>query len=173
MRIRCSARDRWPLSGDRVCSKLARGRFMYILGINAYHAAAAACLIEDGRLVAAAEEERFNRIKYCADFPVNAIRFCLNQAGITAYDLDHIGFSKDPVANSSRKLLFTVRRRPSLRLIRDRLAHMNEVRDSRNTFATLLGLEADAIVAEFHHVEHHRAHLASAFFVSPFKEAAL
>ena len=146
---------------------------MYILGINAYHAGSAACLIKDGELIAAAEEERFNRIKYCADFPVKAISYCLSEAGLTAYDLDHIGFSKDPAANLRKKLLFTVRRRPSLRLIQGRLAHMGAVRDGRRTFATLMGVEAGALQAEFHHVEHHRAHLASAFFVSPFKEAAL
>jgi carbamoyltransferase len=146
---------------------------MYILGINAYHAGAAACLVKDGELIAAAEEERFNRIKYCADFPVKAISYCLSEAGITSYDLDHIGFSKDPGANLRKKLLFTVRRRPSLRLIQERLAHMSAVRDGRRTFATLMGVEAGALRAEFHHVEHHRAHLASAFFVSPFKEAAL
>jgi carbamoyltransferase len=146
---------------------------MYILGINAYHAGAAACLVKDGELIAAAEEERFNRIKYCADFPVKAISYCLSEAGITSHDLDHIGFSKDPGANLRKKLLFTVRRRPSLRLIQERLAHMSAVRDGRRTFATLMGVEAGALRAEFHHVEHHRAHLASAFFVSPFKEAAL
>ena len=146
---------------------------MYILGINAYHAGAAACLIKDGDLVAAAEEERFNRVKYCADFPIKAINYCLSEAGITPYDLDHIGFSKDPAANLRKKLVFTMLRRPSLRLIQERLAHMSAVRDGRRTFAALMGAEPGALRAQFHHVEHHRAHLASAFLVSPFKEAAL
>ncbi|HTT75265.1 MAG TPA: carbamoyltransferase C-terminal domain-containing protein [Candidatus Binataceae bacterium] len=146
---------------------------MYILGINAYHAGAAACLIKDGQLIAAAEEERFSRVKYCADFPVKAINYCLSEAGITPYDLDHIGFSKDPAANLSKKLIFAVRRRPRLRLIQERLSHMGAVRDGRRTFAALIGAEACALRAQFHHVEHHRAHLASAFFVSPFREAAL
>jgi carbamoyltransferase len=146
---------------------------MYILGINAYHAGAAACLIHDGQLIAAAEEERFNRIKYCADFPVNAIRYCLSEAGITPYDLDHIGFSKDPSANLRKKLLFTMRRRPRLRLIQERLEHMSIVRDGPRTFASLMGAEQSAMRAEFHQIEHHRAHLASAFFVSPFRDAAL
>jgi len=146
---------------------------MYILGINAYHAGSSACLIEDGQLVAAAEEERFRRVKYWAGFPTEAIRFCLTQAGITPYDLDQVGISRDPSANLHKKVLFALRRRPSLHLIRERLANMAEVRDVRKEFCAQLGADPRSIRAEIHNVEHHRAHLASAFFVSPFEEAAL
>ncbi|HEV2493655.1 MAG TPA: carbamoyltransferase C-terminal domain-containing protein [Terriglobia bacterium] len=146
---------------------------MYILGINAYHAGASACLIDDGRLVAAVEEERFRRVKYWAGFPAESIKYCLTQAGITPYDLDHIGISRDPRANLHRKVLFALRRRPSLELIKQRLANLGDVRGVKQTFAARLGVEEDAIHAEFHNVEHHRAHMASAFFVSPFEEAAL
>ena len=146
---------------------------MYILGINAYHSGAAACLIENGVLKAAAEEERFNRIKYSSDFPANAIKFCLAQAGISASEIDHVGFSKDPSANMYKKVLYALRNRPSFKLIRERLTHMGEVGDSRKTFCTALGVTPDSVRAEFHNVEHHRSHLASAFFVSPFQSAAL
>jgi carbamoyltransferase len=146
---------------------------MYILGINAYHAGSSACLIQDGRLVAAVEEERFRRIKYWAGFPAESIRFCLAQAGITPYDLNHVGISRDPSANLHKKVLFALRRRPSLDLIRQRLANMAEVRDVRKELCEQLGADPGAFRAEFHNVEHHRAHLASAFFVSPFEEAAL
>src|SRR5712691_5610044 len=100
---------------------------MYILGINAYHAGASACLIRDGQLVVAAEEERFNRIKYCAGFPTQAIQFCLAEAGITAYDVHHVGISRDPSANLHKKILFTLARRPNFRAIRDRLANAARV----------------------------------------------
>ena len=146
---------------------------MYILGINAYHAGASACLLADGELVAAAEEERFRRIKYCAGFPTEAIRYCLAEAGIRADALDHVGISRDPSANLHRKVLFALRRRPSFDLIRDRLANAARVRDPRTALLTALGPEGQGLRAEFHHVEHHRAHLASAFFVSPFQEAAV
>jgi carbamoyltransferase len=146
---------------------------MYILGINAYHAGASACLLADGELIAAAEEERFRRIKYCAGFPTEAIRFCLQEAGIDAYDLDHVGISRDPSANLHKKVLFALRRRPSFDLIRDRLANAARVRDPRKALVTALGLDDTGLRAEFHHVEHHRAHMASAFFVSPFREAAI
>jgi carbamoyltransferase len=147
---------------------------VYILGINAYHACASACLIEDGEIVAAAEEERFSRIKYCAGFPVEAIKFCLAAAAITPYDLDHVGISKDPGANLGKKVAYLLRGGcPSIRLIRNRVAHMVQARDIRRAFCDAVGAELGALKCEFHHVEHHRAHLASAFFVSPFQDAAL
>ncbi|NLE52521.1 MAG: carbamoyltransferase, partial [Chloroflexi bacterium] len=91
---------------------------MYILGINAYHGGASACLIEDGRLIAAAEEERFTRVKYWAGFPVKAIEYVLSEAGITPHDLDHIGISIDPKANLMQKALFAFRNRPTLGFVR-------------------------------------------------------
>jgi carbamoyltransferase len=146
---------------------------MYILGINAYHGGAAACLVRDGELVAAAEEERFRRIKYWAGFPVQAIRYCLAAGGITAYDLDHVGISRNPSANLQKKILFALSRRPSFNLVRDRLANAAKVRDPKRALIEGLELDASSLHAQFHNVEHHRAHLASAFFVSPFEDAAL
>jgi carbamoyltransferase len=146
---------------------------MYVLGINAYHGGASACLIEDGRLIAAVEEERFSRIKYQAGFPVRAIRWVLDEAGIQPQDLDHIGISRKPTANLMKKALFAFQRRPSLRLIMDRLDNSMKVGDLESVFCQQLGVEASSLKAEFHHVEHHRAHMASAFFVSPFEEAAI
>lgn len=146
---------------------------MYVLGINAYHGGASACLIQDGRLIAAAEEERFRRIKYWAGFPTEAIRYCLAAAGITAYDLDHIGISRDPNANLTKKALYVLSKRPSFRLVRDRLANAAHVRDTKETLISGLNLVSASLKAEFHNVEHHQAHMASAFFVSPFQEAAI
>jgi carbamoyltransferase len=146
---------------------------MLILGINAYHGGASACLIEDGRLIAAAEEERFKRVKYWAGFPTEAIRYCLAEAGISAYDLDHIGISRNPSAHLLKKVLYTLSKRPSFNLVRDRLANAAKVRDPRLVLAEALGLDAAGLKAAFHNVEHHRAHMASAFLVSPFDQAAI
>lgn len=146
---------------------------MYILGINAYHGGASACLIQDGELVAAAEEERFQRVKYWAGFPTEAIRYCLAEGGITAYDLDHVGISRNPSANLAKKILYTLSKRPNLDLIRSRLANAAQVHDPKAVLVEALGLEAKSLKATFHNVEHHRAHLASAFFVSPFDHAAI
>ena len=83
---------------------------MYVLGINAYHGDASAAIIHDGKLVAAVEEERFNRVKHCAGFPEQSIRYCLDAAGIRLEDLDHIGISRDPSAHLHKKVLFAASR---------------------------------------------------------------
>src|SRR5581483_6569036 len=146
---------------------------MLILGINAYHDGASACLLLDGRIVAAAEEERFTRLKYCAGFPTEAVRYCLRQAGATLADLDHVGISRDPTAHLPQKLLFALRRRPSPSLVRDRLANAARVRDPRRALLRALDADPARLRARFHSIEHHRCHLASAFFVSPFDQAAV
>ncbi len=146
---------------------------MNILGINAYHGGASAALVRDGELIAAAEEERFTRVKYWAGFPVRAIDYVLHEGGITPHDVDHIGISRDPNANLMQAALFAFRNRPSLSLIRDRLSNNMKVGSLESVFCEQMGLEASSLRAQFHNVEHHRAHMASAFFISPFDEAAV
>src|SRR5438094_9584152 len=102
-----------------------------ILGLNAYHGDAAAALVVDGRVVAAAEEERFNRVKHCAGFPAAAAAWCLADAGLTASDLDHVAVSRDPKANLGRKLLRTIRHGASARYLKARLENAAKVRDVR------------------------------------------
>ncbi len=146
---------------------------MYILGINAYHGGASACLIQDGQLIAAAEEERFNRIKYWAGFPVQSIQYVLDEAGITAADVDHIGISRDPKANLMDAALFFFQRRPTMNMVRDRLSNSMKVGSLKTEFAKHMSVNVADLKAQYHNVEHHRAHMASAFFVSPFEEAAI
>jgi len=81
---------------------------MNILGINAYHGNASAALVCDGKLIAAVEEERFNRVKYAAGFPVAAIRYCLKEAGITLADLDHVAVPRNPYARLGTKLSYVL-----------------------------------------------------------------
>jgi carbamoyltransferase len=148
---------------------------MYILGINAYHGDAAAAIICDGKLIAAVEEERFNRFKHSAGFPTHAIRYCLDAAGIKLEDLDHVGISRDPSAHLYKKILFAATRVASLarHQIKDRLGNAARVRDLKDELARVFGVSKKGLRARFHNVEHHRAHLASCFFVSPFERAAL
>ncbi len=148
---------------------------MYILGINAYHGDAAAAIIKDGRLIAAAEEERFNRCKHSAGFPAAAIRYCLQAAGVGVADLDHVGISRDPSAHLHKKILFTALRGrfDAVRQIKDRLGNAAKVRDVKDELARVFDVPKKQLRARFHNVEHHRAHLASCFFVSPFERAAL
>src|SRR6202043_164477 len=82
---------------------------MYILGINAYHGNASAAVFAGGRLVAAVEEERFNRVKYAAGFPSAAIRYCLDAAGVTLSEVDHIAIPRNPWARLGTKLFYAVR----------------------------------------------------------------
>ena len=145
----------------------------YILGINAYHAGSSACLILDGELVAAAEEERFRRLKYWAGFPTMAIAYCLEEAGITPYDLDHVGISRNPRANLTKKAVFALANRPTLGLLRERVASAVQLGSPKAALCEALRLDPRRLRARFHNVEHHRAHMASAFFVSPFKAAAI
>ena len=201
---------------------------MYILGLNAYHGDASAALIKDGRIVAAAEEERFNRVKHCAGFPTAAVKYCLRTAGIEIADVEHIGISRDPSANLHKKVLYAAeraarnfakvkgkrqkaketeeagRRRPKgsgpldpavlvqaqvehdrltteengnghglFRQVVDRLSNAAKVRDLKEELAGALGIAKSSVRAKMHNIEHHRAHLASSFFVSPFERAAL
>jgi carbamoyltransferase len=146
---------------------------MYIIGINAYHGDASAAIIKDGRLIAAVEEERLNRIKHCAGFPEHSIRYCLEAAGVRLEEVDHVGISRDPSAHLHKKILYAAQRLGVFRQAKNRLANTAKVRDLREELARVFGVSKRSLRARFHNVEHHLAHLASCFFVSPFERAAL
>src|SRR5690349_6259293 len=94
---------------------------MHILGLNAFHADSSAALIRDGVLLAAAEEERFRRVKHWAGFPTKAIAYCLNEAALTLADIDHVAVNQDGRANFVRKLGYVFSHPPAPRLISQRL----------------------------------------------------
>ena len=145
---------------------------MYVLGINAYHADGSAVLVRDGELVAAVEEERFRRIKHWAGFPTEAIRKCLEIGGISGADVSHVGVSRDPKANLLRKAAFAVTNRMSVTNIVNRTRNLRKVHDVSDPLSEALGVPAESL-PKVHFVEHHPSHLASAFFVSPFDDAAI
>ncbi|HTB57539.1 MAG TPA: carbamoyltransferase C-terminal domain-containing protein [Polyangia bacterium] len=146
---------------------------MNILGINAFHGDASVALVRDGQLAGAMEEERLNRRKHCAGFPALVAKAVLEQAGVAPGELDHVAVSRDPKANLHKKILFAVQKRPSFtKLVKDRLANVAKVRSVDDALASALGVERKALRAKFHAVEHHKSHISSAFFVSPFEEAA-
>ena len=191
---------------------------MYILGINAYHGDAAAAIVCDGELIAAVEEERFNRVKHCAGFPTQSIEYCLHAAGVSIEQVEHLGISRKPAARLHKRLFAAGQRlvnRKSIAVgdqmvatavagaphqrsvnsgldqtphsngngnghgghfaqqLKDRLRNAAKVYDLRREVAGALGVSAESIGARIHHIEHHRAHLASAYYVSPFDRAAL
>ena len=98
----------------------------YILGINAYHGDSSACLIHQGKIIAAAEEERFRRLKHWAGFPSESIKYCLSEAGINLANVDHVAINQDAKANLWKKLGFTLAKRPDLGMVMDRLKNKRE-----------------------------------------------
>jgi carbamoyltransferase len=144
-----------------------------ILGINAYHGDASAALVKGGALASAIEEERLNRRKHCAGFPSMAAKAVLSGSGVAPTELEHVAVSRDPKANLHKKILFAIQQRPSFtKLVKDRLANVARVRSVDAALAAALGVEPRALGAKFHNVEHHKSHISSAFYVSPFEEAA-
>ncbi|MBI3669961.1 MAG: carbamoyltransferase [Acidobacteria bacterium] len=143
---------------------------MHILGINAYHGNASAAVVSDGRLVAAVEEERFNRVKYAAGFPAQAVRYCLAEAGIRLEEVDHVAIPRNPWARIGTKLLYALR---MPRFARERAKVLARFTGIPEALARALDVDPQRIRARFHRVEHHQAHLASTFFVSPFEQAAV
>jgi carbamoyltransferase len=143
---------------------------MNILGINAYHGNASAAIVCDGQLIAAVEEERFNRVKYAAGFPAAAIRYCLKEAGLTLADVDHVAVPRNPYARLLTKLFYAARM-PSF--ARERMKVLAKFTGIREALATAFDADPEKLKATFHRVEHHVAHLASSFYCSPFEQAAL
>ena len=139
---------------------------MYILGISCFYHDAAAALIEDGKLVAAAMEERFSRKKHDNGFPHKAIEFCLKQAGITGADLEYAVFYEKPLVKFERILLSTLSTFPqSSDVWRD--AMLNWLKDKlwiKNIIQKEVGIKYDRVLF----CDHHMSHAASAFFASPF-----
>jgi carbamoyltransferase len=146
---------------------------MNILGVNAYHGDASAALVVDGQLVAAVEEERFNRVKHWAGFPAAAIRWCLEAGGVAPHEVDHVAISFDPRANLRQRLAFVVRHRPSVRAIVDRVRRQTKTLSLEHQFAAAVEVERAALRAQFHRIEHHQTHVAAGFLISPFDEAAV
>ncbi len=141
---------------------------MIILGINAYHADAAACIMRGGLLLAAAEEERFRRVKHWAGFPSRAIGYCLSEAKVDLGEVTHVAVNRSGRANFFRKLAYVMAHRPSPRWVLNRLRNRKLVAGIAQELAALPGRPFTGTID---YVEHHLAHLASAFYPSPFREA--
>ena len=143
---------------------------MKIIGINAYHADSSACLVVDGKLISAVEEERFTRVKHWAGFPIQSIKFCLNNSNLKISDIDKISVNFDPNANLLKKILFIIKQKPSIKLIIDRLNRKKKYQ----SINSILNKEfSDKFDGEIVNIEHHHAHLSSAFHVSPFEKSCI
>jgi carbamoyltransferase len=148
-----------------------------ILGISAFYHDSAACLVDDGRVVAAAQEERFTRKKHDASFPHNAARYCLEAGGIGIGEIDHVAFYDKPFLKFERLLetylAFAPRGFRSFRMamplwLKEKLFQKILLRDELEKLGPGIDIEKQLLFAE-----HHQSHAASAFFASPFAEAAV
>lgn len=140
-----------------------------ILGLNAYHGDSSACLVEDGKLISAVEEERFRRIKHWAGLPTESIRYCLDEANITLEQIDAIAINQDVKANLWKKVAFMLTKRPDISLVLDRIKNKRQRLSIVDQLA--LTFRGHRFNGKVHAIEHHLAHLYSAFYVSPYEEA--
>ena len=149
---------------------------MLILGLNVFHADSAAALVDvqTGKLIAAIAEERLNRLKHFAGFPESAIKECLRMAGADPEEIGHVAVARDGKANLMAKASFVVKNLPRMsQMAWQRLQRRAEVASVPRLLENALGIPQGKLSARVHQVEHHLAHLASAFLVSPFEKAAL
>jgi carbamoyltransferase len=144
---------------------------MLVLGLNAYHGDSSACILRDGILLAAVEEERFRRIKHWAGFPTMSIAECLRAAGAKLDDLDLVAINQDSSANLGKKLAFALTKRPDLGLILDRLRNKRERAGAAEELQR--AFPGQRLRAKLCHIEHHLAHLASAHCISPFQRSTV
>jgi carbamoyltransferase len=145
---------------------------MLVLGLNMYHADASAAVIQDGEVVAAVAEERLNRVKHYGGVPRLAIRACLRMIGADLRDVEHVAIGRDSHANLRQKVRYAA---TNLGKLRNLLAYRRRGRsmdDLRTLLAHALEVDAERLRFEEHHVEHHLAHVASAYYCSGWDRAA-
>ena len=146
---------------------------MYILGINAYHGDSSACLLKDGNIVCAIEEERIRRVKHWAGFPSESIKFCLMDQRITINDVDYITISRNSKANFLKKISYLFTTSLKLSVIFDRFKNLRKVNSVKQELANLFSLNINEIKPKVYNIEHHRSHIASSFFASSFSKSAI
>src|SRR5271168_652375 len=145
---------------------------MLILGLNMFHADASAAIVQDGEVVFAVAEERLNRRKHFGGFPALAVQACLDAVGAKIHDIDHVAVGQDSDANLAKKVQYALAR-PAKILNFIRLRQRKEsMRDVRSLFAKALAADPSQLRFQEHHVEHHIAHIASAYYCSPWEKSA-
>ncbi len=144
---------------------------MIILGLNAYHGDSSACLVADGKLICAIEEERIRRIKHWAGLSTEAIKWCLKEANVELKDINYIAISRNPYARLHKKVFRVLKNLYNPRFIKNRLQNVARIRSIKDEIAKALDVDPEKIKAKVHNVEHHRAHIGSTFLVSPFDKA--
>ena len=146
---------------------------MFILGINAFHGDSSACLLKDGVVVCAIEEERIRRIKHWAGFPSESIKFCLKDQNISINEVQYITISRNPKVNLFKKILYTFSNPINFFKVINRAKNSRLSLSIKSELSFSLGISISDITAKVYNIEHHRSHIGSSFFASPFKESAI
>ena len=145
---------------------------MLILGLNMFHADASAAILQDGEIAFAIAEERLNRIKHYAGFPALAIQACLDAVGARISDVDHVAIGQDKDANLAKKIEYAVANPGKLLNFLQLRRRKQQMQDLRSLLARSLACDPGSLKFQEHHLEHHIAHIASAFYCSPWDRAA-
>ena len=140
-----------------------------ILGINAFHGDSSSCLVNNGVLVSAAEEERFRRIKHWAGFPTLSIKYCLENSGIDLSQVDIIAINSNPHANINKKVMKALRGKAGIKFLADRIKNYSKKSDFESYLRS--EFKSDQFLGEIRYVEHHLSHLASSHLVSPYDQS--
>ena len=138
---------------------------MIILGINAYHGDASACIFVNNELVAAAEEERFTRIKHSAGFPYNAIKFCLDFCKIKLSEVDHIAINRNPKQKIISKLIYASKNIFNIKFLSNRLVNLKKISSLKEELEKHFN---ESCNANFHQIDHHTSHIASSIYFSSY-----
>ena len=146
---------------------------MKILGLNAYHGDSSACLLIDGNIQCAFEEERFTRKKHWAGFPIQSIKSCLEDANISIHDIDYITISRNPKYNLLKKIIYSIKNPILLFNSFNRVKNSYKIATLESEFEKHFGLTGTQFKSKIKYIEHHSSHLASAFFASPYDESAI
>src|SRR5712671_3009985 len=145
---------------------------MLILGLNMFHADASAAIVQDGEVIFAIAEERLNRHKHFGGFPALAVKACLDAVGAKITDVDHVAVGQDSDANLAKKVQYALAN-PAKILNFIRLRQRKEaLRDLRSLLTKALEVDPKKLSFQEHHLEHHIAHIASAYYCSPWDKAA-
>lgn len=141
-----------------------------ILGINSYHGDSSACILKDGYIIAAAEEERFNRVKHWAGIPVESIKFCLNELNLKLCDVDHIAINNNPLSSLDKKIIYSLLKKPEFALISNRILRILKNNSFIGELNKYFGVDFHG---KIHKINHHYSHLASSYFISPFEKSVV
>lgn len=145
---------------------------MLILGLNMFHADASAALVQDGKVVFAIAEERLNRVKHYAGFPSLAIKACLDFVGAKITDVEHVAVGQDSDANLAEKVRYALANPAKILNFIHLRQRKQPMRDVRLPLAKAFDVDPNALGFREHHLEHHIAHIASAYYCSPWERAA-